>query len=279
MRGILDITFERKGEKTVMGEVRRQAPLRVIRPFYPEGATPAHLCLLNVTAGILEGDRMETTPRLEKGTHAVVITPAATRVHPTPSGKADQRIDLFVGPGAVLEYLPEPLLLYAGAAFHQEIEIALEEGATLFYTDILAPGRLGKGESFAYRRYESHLRIKDREGLLVQERFRLSPIDRPLDVIGVMEEYSHLGTLYLFCHERAREALLSAFRSIEAPELFWGASLLSRRGLAVRALAHDTPALHDFFLSSGVCSEERSWSGRSPRSGNIERKETPWANG
>jgi len=257
VHGILNISFEQKRNRTVAREIRQQAPLRVIRPFYPEGEGPAHLYLLNATAGILEGDQLEISLRLEKGTHAVVTTPAATRVHPTPSGEARQRTTLSVGPGATLEYLAEPVLPYAGAAFHQETEIFLDDQATLFYADLLGPGRLARGELFAYRRYENQLRIADPEGILVQERFRLAPSERPLEEIGVMEGFSHLGTLSLFCPEPARKVLLDAFRSVDRADLFWGATLLSRGGLAVRALAHDTPTLHDFFLPSGAFFERR----------------------
>jgi urease accessory protein len=270
MHGILNIIFDRRGEKTLAREIRQQVPLRVIRPFYPEGDGPAHLYLLNATAGILEGDRLEIFLRLEKGAHAVVTTPAAMRVHPTPSGEARQRTLLSVGPGGTLEYLSEPVLPYAGAAFHQETQIVLEEHATLFYVDLLGPGRLGRGESFAYQLYENELRIVDPEGVLVQERFRLAPSERPLGEIGVMEGFSHLGTLYLICPEPFRKTLLEAFRSVDRVDLFWGATLLSRRGLAVRALAHDTPTLHDFFLTSGLFFERRCWGGCSPRFGDID---------
>jgi urease accessory protein len=249
MHGLLEMTLKQQGERTVVGALRHQAPLRVIRPFYPEGEGPAHVYLLNTTAGILEGDELEIFLRLEKGTHAVVTTPAATRVHRMPSGEAHQRIILSVGREATLEYLSEPVLPYAGSVFHQKTEIILEEQAILFYADLLGPGRLGQGESFLYHLYESHLKILDPEGVLVQERFRLAPSERPLEEIGVMEGFSHLGTLYLFCPEPARKALLTAFRSVQNSHVFWGATLLSRRGLAVRALGHDTPTLHEFFLN------------------------------
>ncbi|MBI3803902.1 MAG: urease accessory protein UreD [Nitrospirae bacterium] len=268
MQGLLEITLKRDGERTGIGVLRQKAPLRMIRPFYPEGEEgPAHLYLLNTTAGVLEGDHLEISLQLEKGVHAVVLTPAATRVHTMPSGQAMQRTTLSVGPEAVLEYWAEPVLPYAGAAFRQETEIRLEEGTLLFYADLLGPGRLGRGESFEYRFYENQLRITDREGILVQEHFQLVPSERPLEEIGVMEGFSHLGTLYIVCPEEKRLPLLAAFRSVDGGDLFWGATLLSRRGLAVRALAHDTPTLHDFFLSSGIYFGGKSWEELSPRSG------------
>lgn len=274
MHGQLQITLKQRGEKTTVAALRQAAPLRVIRPFYPEGEGPAHLYLLNTTAGILQGDRIEISLRLEKGAHAVVTTPAATRIHPMPSGEARQRTTLFVGPGGTLEYLAEPVLPYADAAFYQETEVFLEEGAILFYADLLGPGRLGRGEAFAYRFYENHLSVVDREGRLVQERFRLIPSEQPLEESGVMEGYSHLGTLSLFCPESSRQALLAAFQSIKRDALFWGVTLLSRRGLAVRALAHDTPTLQRFFLTSGSFFERRCWGGPSLPSGGIEEDQT-----
>lgn len=231
-----------------MREARQEAPLRLIRPFYPEGETPAHLYLLNTTAGVLEGDRLELTLRLGKKTHLLITTPAATRVHPAPSGESGQRAVFSLGAEAILEYLPEPLLPYAGASFHQETEIFVEEGAILFFLDLLAPGRSARGEAFAYRRYENRLKIHDAEGTLAQESFCLAPESRALGAPGVMEGYSHLGSLYLICPENTRQALLQSFHLEEAPGVFWGGTLLSRRGLSVKALSCDTPAIQDFFL-------------------------------
>ncbi|MFQ5780660.1 MAG: urease accessory protein UreD [Nitrospiria bacterium] len=253
MHGLLDVRFERKGERTIAREVRQRAPLKVLRSLYPEGDSPSHLYILNASGGVLAGDRMEVSLHLEERAEVVVTMPAAARIHPMPSGDARQKLRFYLGRGSVLEYIPEPLLPFSGAAFLQEIEIFLEEWATLFWTDILGPGRFARGESFAYRLYENRMKISDRAGLVSQESFRLIPREAPINILGVMEGYSHMGSLYLFCADDALEGLLDAFRSIEVPGLYWGATLLSRRGLVVRVLAHDTPTLQDFFIRLWAC--------------------------
>jgi urease accessory protein len=247
MHGLLDVTFERRGEKTVARVIRQRAPLKVLRPFYPEGASPAHLYILNVAGGVLAGDQMEVSLRLESGAKGLVAVPSATKVYSMPSGEGRQKICFRIGTGSVLEYLPEPLLPFSDSAFLQETNIFLEEGATLFWSDILGPGRSGSGESFGYRLYDNRVKIKDNEGLISQESFCLMPGDRPLNVGGVMGEYSHLGSIYIFCKDELLEGLLNRIRSLEE-DLSWGVSLLTRRGLVVRALAHDTPVLQDFFV-------------------------------
>jgi len=247
MHGLLDVTFERKGERTGVRVVRQRAPLKALRPFYPEGDSPAHLYILNVAGGVLAGDRMEMALCLERESEVLVAVPSAMKIHSMPSGEGRQKICFRIGEGAVLEYLPEPLLPFSGAAFHQETDIFLEEGASLFWPDILGPGRSGSGELFRYRLYENRVKIKDGKGLISQESFRLMPGNRPLNVRGVMEGYSHLGSIYIFCKDELLEDLLTGIRSLKE-DLSWGVSLLARRGLVVRALAYDTPVLQAFFV-------------------------------
>ncbi len=248
MHGRLEIQFERQEEKTIARTIHQQAPLKVIKPFYPEGDSPAHLYILNTTGGILEGDRMEINLHFGNKANVLVIMPSATKVHPSSTGDARQKLSFRLEKDSVLEYFPEPLLPFSGAAFLQETDIFLEDGAVLFWGDILGPGRREKGELFAYRLYENQMTIADRKGFIARECFRLEPSITPINGTGVMEGYSHMGSLYVLCGDQYIEALLQAFRTIKMEGLFWGLSLLSRRGLFVRALSHETPELQDFFM-------------------------------
>lgn len=237
--------FERTEGKTLARPLRQAAPLKVLKAFYPEGESIAHLYILNSTGGILQGDRMDIKIDLCPHSEAVVLMPAATKIHPCPSGDARQSIQFRLGAGSVLEYLPEPLLPFSGAAFLQETDIFLEDGACLFWGDILGPGRLAKGESFAYRLFSNRMQIGDALGLIAMESFQLAPAITPIHGSGVMAGYSHLGTLYVICDDSDLEDLIDAFRSIKTTGLYWGVSRLSRRGIVMRILANETPLLQD----------------------------------
>jgi len=248
VHGLLDLAFEQKAGKTLAWVQRQKAPLKVLRPFYPEGLSPCHLYILNTTGGVLEGDQLELDLYLNEDSEVVAVSPTATKIHPMPSGEARQKARFTLKKGATLEYFPEPLLPFSDSAFAQNTAFFLEEGATLFWAEILGSGRLERGESFLYRLYENEMRISDRKGLIAQERFRLIPKGVPVKGVGVMEGYSHLGSLYVICASEYHQVLLDGFRSIQLPGLFFGVTLLSRRGLMVRALAHETPLLQDFFV-------------------------------
>ena len=246
MQGRLEISFERQGGLTRTCTLSHQAPLRVIRAFYPEGGNPAHVFLLNTTGGVLCGDELLLRLALGPGAQVLLTTPSAMRIHPARGRGASQKTVIRLGEGAVLEYLPEPTLPFAGSSFSQETEIFLADGAVLFYWDLLGPGRLGKGERFAYRSFQNRFRIYESEALLVEESFRLAPAERLLSDLGVMEEFTHLGSLYIV-GVRDPEKLLSAFRGVDLPGVFWGASALAGRGVSVRALSRETPALQTLF--------------------------------
>jgi urease accessory protein len=86
--------------------------------------------------------------------------------------------------GAVLEYLPEQIIPFAQAAFQQHMTVRLGPGACILAMEIVAPGRLARGEAFAYRDYDSSVCIEAAPGqVLLRERTRLRPgcqrLDRP----------------------------------------------------------------------------------------------------
>ncbi len=249
MHGLLEIDFEQREGKTVATALRERAPLKVLRPLYPEGNSPAHLYVLNTTGGILEGDQLNIRLQLKKETAVLVMMPAATKVHPAKTGEARQKIEFRLSQGSVLEYLTEPLLPFSGAAFHQETDIFLEDDATLFWGDILGPGRLAAGESFSYRFYENRMQIRDGKGLISKECFRIEPAITPVNAPGVMAGYTHLGSLYVCCGADPLKELFHAFRSTVMENLEWGVSLLPRRGLFVRVLGNNTPQIQDFFTT------------------------------
>jgi len=248
VHGRLEVQFERRGDKTLARTLCQSSPLKVLKAFYPEGESIAHLYILNSTGGILQGDRMDIKIHLAADAEAVVLMPAATKIHPCPSGDARQKMQFRLDAGAVLEYLPEPLLPFSEAAFFQETAIFIEAGASFFWGDILGPGRLAKGESFAYRLFENRMYIRDGAGLIAQEVFQIAPSSTAVDGLAVMEGKSHMGSLYVICPEDKIETLLKAFREIGEGPVYWGASLLSRRGLFVRALADETPSLQTLFF-------------------------------
>jgi urease accessory protein len=213
--------------------------------------------LQNVSGGILSGDHLEMNVSVQTGARAQITTTGATRIYQ--SREADPPACQFnraeVGEGGILEYLPDPLIPFAGARFRQETRITLREGAGLFWWETVAPGREAKGEVFEYDRLELRLDLGANEKPLAAERVRLEPKRQPMESLARMGPYRYFTTFYLCVVEAGRNwlALESDLNDIAAEmtrpgELLWGASALPAHGLIVRGLSRNSRDLYPGLL-------------------------------
>lgn len=242
--GVLHLGLRQVGNRTVLHDCYAHVPLRVLRPVYPDDTGTAYLYLLNPCGGVLGGDTYTIQATLDAGAQAYITTPSATKLYAAPDRPACQRLDFTVHDGAVLTYLPEPTIPFANAAFRQHMTVRLGDGAGAFLGEILAPGRLARGEMFAYREYSASLRVEDAHGdVLLIDRTRLHPQQDDLRALGMLEGFYYLGTFYaLGDHAALDAALASALHDLLEgdPHLVGSATTLAQGGIAIRFLA-DTP--------------------------------------
>ena len=176
-----------------------QPPLQLSRVRYDDPACPetATLTLLHL-GGVLAGDRVQMHVALEAGAGARIQMAAATQVLRMPDGCAAHKLEITLAEDSRLDWLAEPLILFGGARFSQQIHVTLGCGARLALMDILVPGRLARGECDAFERYETRLDVCDGGGrLLMAERGLLEPRRRALAVPGIRGSTPVVGSLYL----------------------------------------------------------------------------------
>jgi urease accessory protein len=193
----------------VLHECYFQVPLQVLRPVYLDDVGTAYLYLVSPCGGVVGGDVYTMTVVVEAQARCCLTTPAATRLYATAGAPARQRLDVTLHAGAVLEYVPAQIIPFAQAAFHQETRVRLGPGACFMLGEIVAPGRLARGEAFAYRDYDARVCIVDaQERVLLYERTRLRPGWQRLDGPGLFENYAYLGTFYVLVEGTALPATL-----------------------------------------------------------------------
>jgi urease accessory protein len=239
---------------------RQDPPWKVVRAF-PQPGAGVLVHLNNVSGGVLAGDRLALDVTVHAGAMAQITTTGATRLYRHRAGAADseQNLTFSVGENARLEYLPDPLIPYAGSRHTQRTKIRLEAGAALFWWETLAPGRQASGESFAFERLKIESAVRTRSRPLLREDFLLEPALRPLAVTARMREYSYVASLYV-CQDgrpaafwRALEDELNdaAAQRTRRGEAMWGASTLVSDGVMVRGLSASNrfipAALTDFW--------------------------------
>lgn len=139
-----DTHRDRRGdsERTRLVRARHSGPLRVQRPFYPEGGV-CHVYLLHPPGGLVSGDELRIDATVEAGAHALLTTPAAAKLYRADSqGVAwGQHVRLNVASGGTLEWLPQETLCFDGSRGVQTTEIALDGDARCLGWEVLALGR------------------------------------------------------------------------------------------------------------------------------------------
>jgi urease accessory protein len=107
--------------------------------------TPDAVYVIGGAAGPIGGDDLSLRISVAEGAFLRVRTAAASIALPGPDGlESVLRLSVSVGPGARLEYLPEPVVVTAGARHATVVSVSLDEGASLLLREELLLGRHGE---------------------------------------------------------------------------------------------------------------------------------------
>lgn len=157
--GILHLDFEQRQGKTQLIRNQGQAPLKVQRPFYPEGDEVCHSVIMHTAGGIVGGDRLTFDFRLLPNSKALITTPAASKIYRTNGREAHQVISIDLAEGACLEWLPLDAIVFNQALYRQEMRINLAPGAHWLGWEITRFGRSASGERFVEGDWRSRTEV------------------------------------------------------------------------------------------------------------------------
>jgi urease accessory protein len=184
--------------RTAIVRQRSRPPLQIFGLQDADVYGGACLQIVNPCGGLFEGDSATVEVSLEQGAHLYLTTQAATKVYPSEHGQVTrQGVRLRIASGAILEFFPLPLIPFAGAQYSQEIEIRVKTGGVCLIAEVLAPGRIARGESFAYRMVRSRVQGWMDDRLVLFERLRLPPEHEMLAGAGMLDGQSYVATLYV----------------------------------------------------------------------------------
>ena len=152
-------------DKTRLGKTSHFGPLRVQRPFYPEGNISAHLYLLHPPGGLVAGDYLTIGLHLHPHAQALMTTPSAGKIYNNiTERKQFQKVSLRVEEHAVLEWMPQETLVFDGAEGELITEVELSDDAQFMGWDIVCLGRPSSEDWFERGSIRQVLSIK-RNGL------------------------------------------------------------------------------------------------------------------
>ena len=160
----------RSNGQTVLAGQSFRAPFHVGKAYWDEEGAALRVQVVNPTAGILEGDKLETEVAVGARAALLVTTPSASRVFHMRTGEAVASQKFSVEAGGWLEFLPEPLVPHDRSSFRQTTEIEVAEGGEIAFADLLMPGRIARGETWAWKRLRLELSVRVGGELILRER-------------------------------------------------------------------------------------------------------------
>ena len=172
--GALDISFKRRGDATVLDDLRQDGCLkarfpRTRMPEWPGAVT------LNSAGGIAGGDRLATRIAAGPGTAATIATQAAERVYRAlPGLVASVSTRLEVAAGAALEWLPQETILFDRCAMRRTLEIDLAEDAWFLGVESLVFGRMAMDEQVHAAMLHDRITVWRGGRLLLHDAIRLN---------------------------------------------------------------------------------------------------------
>jgi urease accessory protein len=195
--------------------------------------TPSAVYLVGGAAGPIGGDSLSLGITVGPGAFLRVRSAAASIALPGLDGlESVLRVSVTVGEGGRFEYLPEPVLVTAGARHATLVSVTLAVGASLVLRDEVLLGRHGEAGGTA----RSVLQVSYAGRPLLRQSLSVSGSDPASLGPAVLAGHRAVGTLLL-----VNESGLASLPVPGSPEV--AVMRLAGPGVLVTALAHDAVSL------------------------------------
>ncbi|WP_246019565.1 urease accessory protein UreD [Corallincola spongiicola] len=237
----LALGFDAPAGKTRMHKMDFYGPLRVQRPFYPEGDV-CHVYLLHPPGGLVSGDDLSIQIECGDNAHALLTTPSAGKIYHADSCDViqKQQVNLCID-NARCEWLPMETLVFDGAHGVLDTCINLHGNAKFIGMDVICLGRPASDLPFSQGKIEQRLSLYHDGRPLLLERQKLAGNDPLMLAMPAFQGATVSGTLVAYGTD-ARETLVEQLRAAlperEGSDWF---SVTERLDLIiVRYLGHDS---------------------------------------
>ena len=160
------------------------------------------------------------------------------------SNSATQMVNITLEENSYLEFIPDQIIPYQDSRFYQRMNLNVHDSATLFYSEIITPGRVAMGESFEYDVcYLKTRATNQNENLRFIDITNLEPKIQKMSSFGILGKYTIVGSVYILTKKENVFEIYDKINSLafQNKKIIGGASIMKNdSGILVRILGNET---------------------------------------
>lgn len=237
----LELRIEEIQGKTAVAYSYFTSPLKIGTPKIC--VDRLHLVLMMASAGLLKDDRFQYHITCGKNTKTILTEQSYSKIFDTGEGRAARKIEICLRENASLCYRPSAVIPFAGSSFDGNMTIKLEKESEFLCSDILAAGRVGMGERFAYSHYRNRVCVIADGKPVWLDHCYLEPKQMDLTKMVFLDGHTHQGTFYYYGSEEKQNRLL-AYKA-KGPVMMAGTAAAA--GVCIRVLADTAQDIEEEF--------------------------------
>lgn len=241
--GFLRLVVARVAGRTRIVDLECSGPIQVLRCHSVDSGAPdvASVMIASPSGGVLQGDRLRMSVEVRAGARLLLETQSATRLYRMPNRAARIETRFRVEADSWLRYVPDAYIPFAGSETEIETVVAADPTARVVIGEVVAAGRVARGEILAMRRFESSLTAVDLGGRLRFTDATLLEGGEPLGDVGMLGAHLAVGSVFAIAAGADPVALRAAVAAANPDSaVFTGASTLPNgAGAWLRVLARD----------------------------------------
>ncbi|MGB0564884.1 MAG: urease accessory protein UreD [Spirulinaceae cyanobacterium] len=262
-QGELALRYDHAQGQTRLQRSHHRSPLKVQRPFYPEGPAVCHTVMLHTAGGIVGGDRLQIQLDLQPQAQVLLTTAAASKLYRSDGPLAQQQVTATLAPQARLEWFPQESIAFRGARYQGQMRVELAAGATFTGWEITRFGRTARGERFDAGDWRSQLEVWQEGSLQWSDRQWLpgnkSVIESPHGLGGTA-----IGGTLVWLGEPITPSQVAAIRELPRPTMGeTGITTTQGEGLLCRYRGSSTSEARGWFMQVWQYLRQQQW-GRDP---------------
>ncbi|XOV85122.1 MAG: urease accessory protein UreD [bacterium] len=242
----LKLRYHQAGARTLLTH-QHEGPLRVQRPFFPEGGVN-HTYVLHPPGGMVGDDVLHIDASITAGAHTLITTPGATKAYRNVCTQSQLTTNLQVD--GTVEWLPQEVILFDQSKLASSTDISLGPQGRLISWEIVCLGRPAGGLPLLDGRARFLTTVQDAHGHLLRDNLMLNAESEFMRAPWGLNRHTALGVMFAYpgsadLRDKVREVLHAASFPV-------GVTLLNGL-LVIRALAAQAQDLRRLFIRAWSC--------------------------